>query len=56
MMRLKLNWRTGGELYDLRDVGSKAADNVARMAALFHVFAGSIGPIDFECMSNQRRR
>lgn len=39
---------TGGELYDLRDVGSKAADNVARMAALFHVFAGSIGPIDAE--------
>ena len=43
---------TGGELYDLRDVGSKAADNVARMAALFHVFAGSIGPIDRDCVES----
>ena len=44
--------RTGGELYDLRDVGSKAADNVVRMAALFHVFAGSIGPVDFDCVES----
>ena len=43
---------TGGELYDLRDVGSKAADNVVRMAALFHVFAGSIGPVDFDCVES----
>ena len=43
---------TGGELYDLRDVGSKAADNVARLATLFHVFAGSIGPIDLECIES----
>jgi putative DNA primase/helicase len=43
---------TGGELYDLRDVGSKAADNVVRLAALFHVFAGSIGPIDFDCVES----
>ncbi len=28
----------GGELIDIRDVASKAADNVARLAALFHVF------------------
>jgi putative DNA primase/helicase len=27
-----------GELYDVRDVASKAADNVARLAALLHVF------------------
>lgn len=27
-----------GELYDVRDVASKSADNVARLAALFHVF------------------
>jgi putative DNA primase/helicase len=27
----------GGELYDVRDVASKAADNVARLAALFHI-------------------
>ena len=40
--------RQGGELADLRDVASKAAENVARLAALFHVFQhgpdGSIGP------------
>ncbi|MDO8775183.1 MAG: DUF3987 domain-containing protein [Burkholderiaceae bacterium] len=43
---------TGGELYDLRDVGSKAADNVVRLAALFHTFAGSIGPIDLDCVES----
>jgi putative DNA primase/helicase len=43
---------TGGELYDLRDVGSKAADNVVRLAALFHIFAGSIGPIDGDCVES----
>ena len=30
--------RPGGELFDVRDVASKAADNIARMAAIFHVF------------------
>ena len=30
-----------GDLSDLRDVASKAADNVARIAALFHLFDGS---------------
>jgi len=45
----------GGELFDLRDVGSKAADNVARLAALFHVFAGSIGPVDTECIESAAR-
>ena len=30
--------RTGGELADIKDVTSKAADNVARIAALFHVY------------------
>jgi putative DNA primase/helicase len=29
---------SGGELYDVRDVASKSADNAARLAALFHVF------------------
>jgi putative DNA primase/helicase len=32
---------THGELYDVRDVASKAADNVARLAALFHVFVSN---------------
>ncbi len=39
--------RGGGELADVRDVASKAADNAARLAALFHVLehgpAGLIG-------------
>ena len=30
--------RSGGDLYDIRDVASKSADNVARLAALFQVF------------------
>lgn len=30
--------RTGGELYDVRDVASKVADNAARLAALFELF------------------
>lgn len=29
---------SGGELYDVRDVASKSADNAARLAALFHWF------------------
>ena len=32
---------SGGELYDVRDVASKSADNVARLAALFHVFGST---------------
>jgi putative DNA primase/helicase len=45
--------RTGGELYDVRDVASKTADNAARLAALFQVFAqgtssGAVGMNAFE--------
>ena len=46
---------TGGELYDVRDVASKTADNAARLAALFHTFTGSIGPIDIEAMESAAR-
>ncbi|MCG8016298.1 MAG: DUF3987 domain-containing protein [Candidatus Thiodiazotropha sp. 'RUGA'] len=39
--------RSGGELYDVRDVASKIADNAARIAALFQFFengaSGAIG-------------
>lgn len=41
----------GGDLESVRDVASKAADNAARLAALFHCFAGRSGAIredDFE--------
>jgi putative DNA primase/helicase len=35
--------RNGGELYDVRDVASKTADNAVRLAALFQVFEHGIG-------------
>ena len=41
-----------GELYEVRDVASKTADNAARLAALFHTFDGSVGPIDLEAMQS----
>jgi len=45
--------RKGGDMAEVRDVGSKAADNVARLAALFHLYAhgpgGEIGPGAVEC-------
>lgn len=40
---LEIELRSGGELYDVRDVASKTADNAARLAALFHVFTYGIG-------------
>jgi putative DNA primase/helicase len=46
---------SGRELYDVRDVASKTADNAARLAALFHTFTGSIGPIDIEAMESGTR-
>ncbi len=36
---------SGGELYDVRDVASKSADNAARLAALFQIFEGAGGAI-----------
>ena len=42
----------GRELFDVRDVASKTADNAARLAALFHTFTGSIGPIDIKAMKS----
>ncbi len=44
--------KTGGELYDVRDVASKTADNAARLAGLFHIFTGNVGPIDVEAMES----
>ena len=35
----------GGELYDVRDVAAKSADNAARLAALFQFFQGAGGAI-----------
>ncbi len=43
---------SGGELYDVRDVASKSADNAARLAALFqqfeHGMGGAVGLDNFE--------
>ena len=44
--------RSGGELYDVRDVASKTADNAARIATLFQLFehgaGGAVGLAAFE--------
>jgi len=45
----------GGDLAEVRDVASKCADNAARVAALFHVFTGSIGPIGIDAMESGTR-
>ncbi len=46
---------SGGELYDVRDVASKSADNAARLAALFQIFehgmGGAVGLDSFESAS-----
>lgn len=48
--------RSGGELYDVRDVASKAADNAARLAALLQVFElGMDGPIDTDAVESATR-
>ncbi|MDQ9168993.1 DUF3987 domain-containing protein [Oxalobacteraceae bacterium R-40] len=39
---------SGGDLYDVRDVASKSADNAARLAALFQFFEGTGGAIGLQ--------
>lgn len=36
--QVEMELRVGGDMADARDVASKAADNVARLAALFHLY------------------
>ncbi len=45
----------GGELYDVRDVASKSADNAARLAALFQIFEGAGGAIGAEAFEGASR-
>lgn len=45
---------SGGELYDVRDVASKSADNAVRLAALFQIFEGG-GAIGLECFESASR-
>ena len=47
--------RDGGELADVKDVASKAADNAARLAALFHVFEGGTGPVSLSALKSASR-
>ncbi len=48
--------KPGGELSELRDVGSKAPENAARMAALFHLFEhGPHGSISLACLVSAAR-
>jgi len=44
--------RQDGELADLRDVASKAADNAARLAALFQLFTQDFGDVSAEVMKS----
>lgn len=43
---------TGGELFDIRDVASKTADNAARLACQFHVFSGDAGAISLDAFES----
>lgn len=52
---IEVELSAGRELFDVRDVASKAADNVARLAALFHTFTGSVGPIDMNAVESAAR-
>jgi putative DNA primase/helicase len=47
--------RTGGELYDVRDVASKSADNAARLAAHFQVFQHGPGAIGLDAFQRAAR-
>ncbi|MBL8397245.1 MAG: DUF3987 domain-containing protein [Candidatus Accumulibacter sp.] len=46
---------SGGELYDVRDVASKSADNAARLGVLFHVFEHGIGAVGLESFEGASR-
>ncbi len=47
---------SGGELYDVRDVASKSADNAARLAVLFQIFEhGMGGAVGLECFESASR-
>lgn len=46
---------SGGELFDVRDVASKSADNATRLAALFHVFEGGLGAISADAFERASR-
>jgi putative DNA primase/helicase len=46
---------SGGELYDVRDVASKSADNAARLAAQFQLFEHGVGAIGLDSFERASR-
>ena len=46
---------SGGDLYDVRDVASKSADNAVRLSALFHIFEGGGGAIGADAFESGSR-
>lgn len=52
---IEVELSAGRELYDVRDVASKTADNAARLAALLHTFSGDIGPVSLDAMESGAR-
>jgi putative DNA primase/helicase len=44
--QIEIELRSGGDLHELRDSASKAADNVARLAAVFHCAENRSGDIE----------
>ena len=52
---IEVELRPGGDLYDVRDVASKIADNAARIAALFHVLEHGPGAISKDALTNACR-
>jgi putative DNA primase/helicase len=46
---------SGGDLYDVRDVASKTADNAVRLAALFQMFEQGTGAVSGQCFESASR-
>lgn len=46
---------SGGELYDVRDVASKSADNAVRLAALFQMFEHGLGAVGYDAFEGASR-
>jgi len=46
---------SGGQLFDIRDVASKIADNAARLAALFQYFEHGSGELSFDAFESASR-
>lgn len=45
---VELDIRQGSNLHDIKDYASKASENLARLAALFHFFEGIAGDISYD--------